>query len=431
MHNWAGNVAFAAARAHRPRTVEETRHLVAASDRLKVLGSGHSFNRIADTSGELVVLDELPRSVEVAADLSTVTVTGSMRYSELARELQAWGLALANLASLPHISVAGSCATGTHGSGDGLRGLASAVTALQLITSDGELLDLGRADGDPDPDPDPDPDDGDRFAGAVVGLGALGVVVGITLAVEPTFQVAQWVYDAVPLDRVADRFDEVFGAAYSVSAFTDWGGDTATVWVKRRTDREGPDHLGSRWLDGRLADGPRHPVPGVPPQHCTRQLGVPGPWHERLPHFRPDFTPSAGEELQSEILLPREAAAEAVAAMRALGPRIAPLLLTSEIRTVAADDLWLSPANGRNSVAVHCTWRPAGEAVSQAIALVEAELLPLGGRPHWGKLFALHPEAVGALYERRDDFHRLMRSLDPRSAFRNDFIAAVFPEAEA
>ncbi|MEY9939003.1 D-arabinono-1,4-lactone oxidase [Streptacidiphilus sp. MAP5-3] len=417
MHNWAGNIAFRATRVHRPRTVDETRHLVAASDRVKVLGSGHSFNHIADTAGELVLLDGLPRGLEVAADLTTVTLTGTMRYTELARELQAQGLALANLASLPHISVAGSCATGTHGSGNGLPGLASAVTALRLITSDGELLDIGRAD------------DRDRFAGTVVSLGALGVVVGLTLAVEPTFEVAQWVYDAVPLDRIADRFDDAFGAAYSVSAFTDWSGDTANVWVKRRTDHEGPAHLGDRWLDGRLADGPRHPVPGVSPRHCTEQLGVPGPWHERLPHFRPDFTPSAGEELQSEILLPREAAPAAVAAMRALGPRIAPLLLTSEIRTVAADDLWLSPANGRDSMAVHFTWRPAEEAVDQAIALVEAELLPLGGRPHWGKLFALHPEAAGALYERRDDFHRLMRGLDPRSAFRNDFIDAVFPQS--
>jgi xylitol oxidase len=414
MHNWAGNIDFSPARVQRPTTVDEVRRIVAATDQVKVLGSGHSFNRIADTKGELLVLDGLPRGVEVATDRRTVTVTGSMRYAELARELQSHGLALANLASLPHISVAGSCATGTHGSGNGLPGLASAVTALRLITSDGELLDLSRAE------------DTDRFAGSVVNLGGLGAVVGLTLAVEPTFEVAQWVYDDVPLDRIADRFDEVFGAAYSVSAFSDWGGDTASVWVKRRTDREGRAHPGERWLDGRLADGPRHPVPGLSPVHCTEQLGLAGPWHERLPHFRPDFTPSAGEELQSEVLLPREAGPAAVAAMRALGPRIAPLLLTSEIRTVAADDLWLSPAYGRDSVAVHCTWRREEEAVRQGIKLIEAQLLPLGGRPHWGKLFGLHPAAATALYERGEDFRRLMTTLDPRGAFRNDFLAAGF-----
>ncbi|MBX7554306.1 FAD-binding protein [Streptomyces sp. NPDC004232] len=413
MHNWAGNIDFRPARVQRPTTVDEARRIIAGAGQVKVLGSGHSFNRIADTPGELLMLDGLPRGLDVSADRRTVTVTGSMRYAQLARELQPHGLALANLASLPHISVAGSCATGTHGSGDGQPGLASAVTALRLITSDGELLDLSRAE------------DPDRFAGSVVGLGALGAVVGLTLAVEPAFEVAQWVYDDVPLDRIADRFDEVFGAAYSVSAFTDWGGDTANVWVKRRTDREGGEHPGKRWLNGRLADGPRHPVPGLSPVHCTEQLGLPGPWHERLPHFRPDFTPSAGDELQSELLLPREAAPAAVAALRALGPRIAPLLLTSEIRTVAADDLWLSPCYGRDSVAVHCTWHPVEEPVRQAITLIEAELLPLGARPHWGKLFALRAEAVGALYERADDFRRLMTALDPRAAFRNDFIAAA------
>ncbi|MEY9878008.1 xylitol oxidase [Streptacidiphilus sp. MAP12-33] len=416
MRNWAGNIVFGATRIHRPRSVDEVCQVVAAADQVKVVGSGHSFNRVADTVGDLVVLDELPRRLEVDADRRTVTVTGGMRYTELARELQAYGLALPNLASLPHISVAGSCATGTHGSGNQLQGLASAVSALRLITSSGELVDLSRAD------------DPDRFAGAVVGLGALGAVVGLTLAVEPAFEVAQWVYDDVPLDRIADGFDEVFGAAYSVSAFTNWAGDTASVWVKRRTDRDDAVHPGRGWLDGRLADAPRHPVPGMSPRHCTEQLGRPGPWHERLPHFRPDFTPSAGEELQSEILLPREAAPEAVAAMRALGPDIAPLLLTSEIRTVAADDLWLSPAYGRDCVAVHCTWRPLTDEVRQAVALIEAELLPLGGRPHWGKLFELRPEAAGALYERGEDFRRLMKSLDPRSAFRNAFVAAAFPE---
>lgn len=414
-HNWAGNVVFEAARIHRPETLDEARRIVAAAEQVKVLGSGHSFNRIADTSGDLLVLDGLPRRLEVAADRRTVTVTGGFRYAELARELQIHGLALANLASLPHISVAGSCATGTHGSGNDLPGLASSVTALRLVTSEGELVDLSPAD------------DPERFAGAVVSLGALGAVVGLTLAVEPAFEVAQWVYDDLPLDRICERFDEVFGAAYSVSAFTDWSRDTASVWLKRRTDREGGAHPGDRWLDGRLADGPRHPVPGLPARHCTEQLGVPGPWHERLPHFRPDFTPSVGEELQSELLLPREAAPDAVAVMRVLGPRIAPLLLTSEIRTVAADDLWLSPGYGRDSVAVHCTWRPEGEAVRRAIGLIEAELLPLGGRPHWGKLFALRPEAAGALYERGADFRQLMKTLDPRAAFRNDFVAAAFP----
>ncbi|WP_406109457.1 FAD-binding protein [Streptomyces sp. NBC_01003] len=414
LRNWAGNVTFGAARVHRPTSEDELCRTVASAEKVRVLGSGHSFNRIVDTDGDLVLLDGLARRVQVSEDRATVSVSAGMRYAEVASALQDRSLALANLASLPHISVAGSCATGTHGSGDSLRGLATAVTGIELIGPDGTRTTLDRAS------------DPDRFPGAVVNLGALGVVVGMTLAVEPAFDVAQWVYDDVPLDRIAEDFDAVFGAAYSVSAFTDWRAETATVWLKRRTDRLPTGTPGGRWMGGLLADGPRHPVPGMPPSSCTEQLGVPGPWHERLPHFRPDFTPSNGEELQSELLLPREAAADAMAALRALGDRIAPVLLVSEIRTVAADDLWLSPSHGRASLALHFTWVRRPDDVLPVIGAIEERLLPLGARPHWGKLTTAAPRTVAALYERAPDFRRLRQELDPAGKFSNAFVTELF-----
>lgn len=414
LRNWAGNVTFGPARVHRPVSEADLRRTVASAEKVRVLGSGHSFNRIADTDGDLVLLDGLARPVRVSEDRATVSVSAGMRYAEVASALQAQGLALANLASLPHISVAGSCATGTHGSGNARQGLASAVTGIELIGPDGTRTTLNRAS------------DPDRFPGAVVNLGALGVVVDMTLAVEPAFDVAQWVYDDVPLDRIAEDFDAVFGAAYSVSAFTDWRADTATVWLKRRTDRLPTGAPEDHWMGGRLADGPRHPVPGMPPAFCTEQLGVPGPWHERLPHFRPDFTPSNGEELQSELLLPREAAADAMAALRALGDRIAPVLLVSEIRTVAADDLWLSPSHGRASLALHFTWVRRPDDVLPVIGAIEERLLPLGARPHWGKLTATAPGTVAALYERAPDFQRLRQELDPAEKFGNAFVTELF-----
>jgi xylitol oxidase len=414
LRNWAGNVTFGAARVHRPASEAELSRTVASAEKVRVLGSGHSFNHIADTDGDLVLLDGLARRVRVSEDRDTVTVSAGMRYAEVASALQERGLALANLASLPHISVAGSCATGTHGSGDSLRGLGTAVTGIELIGPDGTRTTLDRAS------------DPDRFPGAVVNLGALGVVVGMTLAVEPAFDVAQWVYDDVPLDRIAEDFDTVFGAAYSVSAFTDWRAETATVWLKRRTDRLPTGAPGDRWMGGLLADGPRHPVPGMPPSSCTEQLGVPGPWHERLPHFRPEFTPSNGEELQSELLLPREAAADAMAALRALGDRIAPVLLVSEIRTVAADDLWLSPSHGRASLALHFTWVRRPDDVLPVIGAIEERLLPLGARPHWGKLTTAAPRTVAALYERAPDFQRLRQELDPAGKFSNGFVTELF-----
>ncbi|MET7761366.1 FAD-binding protein [Streptomyces sp. NPDC005393] len=413
--NWAGNITFTAARLHRPETLAELRRIVASADRVRALGTGHSFNRIADTDGDLVSLDRLPHRIEIAPDGSTVTIAAGMRYAHVAAPLHAKGYALANLASLPHITVAGACATATHGSGNTQRCLAAAVAGLEIVGPGGEITELRRDTA------------ADRLNGAVVGLGGLGVVTGMTLDIEPAYEVAQWVWTGLPLDRLDDSFEEIFGAAYSVSVFTDWQAGDGVVWLKCRTDRPGPPEPGQPWLGARPADRHHHPVPAMPPLHCTEQLGAPGPWHERLPHFRPDFTPSNGDELQSELLLPREAARDAFAALRGLGDRIAPVVQVSEVRTVAADELWLSPAYGRDSVAFHFTWVPDHEAVIGVVAAMEELLLPLGARPHWGKLTAAAPERITASYERAADFGRLLAEHDPKGTFRNRYLERHFP----
>ncbi|WP_329269265.1 D-arabinono-1,4-lactone oxidase [Streptomyces sp. NBC_01451] len=402
--NWAGNVTFGAARWHRPQSIDELRRLVANSERIRAVGSGHSFSTVADTRGDLVRLDGLPHVIELDTTASAVTVSAGLRYADVILGLERAGFALANLASLPHISIAGSVATGTHGSGDTQRCLAASVRALQLIGPEGDMVELSR-DADPD-----------LFPGSVVALGALGIVTRLTLDIEPSYEMAQSVRVAVPLDEVSAHFDAVSGAAYSVSVFTDWGGDEAQVWLKRRTDRSD-----SGWSGGRPAGQPMNPVPGMPPEFSTRQLDVPGPWCERLPHFRPELTPGAGEELQSEYYLPRAAAPAAIAALRGLGQRLAPALHIAEVRTVRADDLWLSPAHGRDSVTFHFTWVKDLERVRPLIAEVEAALLPLGARPHWGKLTALAPRDIAALYEHIDAFAQLARKHDPSGTFRNDF----------
>ncbi|GJF30436.1 putative xylitol oxidase [Kitasatospora sp. NE20-6] len=408
--NWAGNVAFGAERTHRPRDLDELRRLVAGSARIRALGSGHSFSRVAAAPGDLVLLDGLPATVGVDTHRSTVSVPAGLRYAELAVALHRAGLALGNLASLPHISVAGSVATGTHGSGDARRCLAAAVTGLQLVGPEGDLVELDRATAP------------DTFAGSVVALGALGVVTRLTLEVEPAYAMAQRVRVAVPLTEVADRFDAVLGAADSVSVFTDWRSPEAQVWLKRRTDGSGSS---SGWEGGRAADRPLNPVPGMPPEHSTEQLDVPGPWFERLPHFRPELTPGAGEELQSEYYLPREAAPAAFEALRGIGDLVAPALHIAEVRTVAADDLWLSPAYGRSTATFHFTWVRDAAAVAPVIAAVEERLIPLGARPHWGKLTGLAPGGLAARYEQAGEFGRLARKLDPAGKFRNAFLDAL------
>ncbi|WP_228560083.1 D-arabinono-1,4-lactone oxidase [Catenulispora pinisilvae] len=425
IRNWAGNVEFRPVRSHHPGSLDELRSLIAEAASVRVLGTGHSFNRLADTAGDLVTLDRLPPQVQVDSDARTATVTAGMRLAELASRLHAAGFALAALPSLPHISLAGACATGTHGSGDGNQGLAGLVRGMQFVGPSGDVVELTRGDltrGDLTRGESPD------FDGAVVGLGALGAVTRMTVDVVPTFDVAQYVYQAVPLQEVITRLDEVFSAAYSVSVFTGWRGE-ASVWLKVKVSPDGtqPRRPGSDWLGGRLADRPAHPIPGMATENCTEQLGIPGPWHERLPHFRPDFTPSAGAELQSEFFVPRSRAAEAIAAVRDLGPLIAPVVQISEFRTVAADDLWLSPAHHRDSLTIHFTWLPDRSAVEPALAEVERVLLPLGARPHWGKVFLGGPKAALATYDKAADFQALLDRHDPDGKFRNTFVRSLFP----
>ncbi|MET8471405.1 D-arabinono-1,4-lactone oxidase [Streptomyces sp. NPDC006422] len=403
--NWARNITFSADRLHRPAGLDALRAVVAGSGHIRVLGSGHSFNRIADVDAErggaLVSLVDLPHRIDVDTAARTVRVGGGVRYAELAAELHARGLALPNMASLPHISVAGSVATGTHGSGNGNRSLAESVRAVELLTGDGELVTLARGDA--------------GFEGAVVSLGALGVVLSLTLDAEPSFDVAQHVFRELPFEGL--DFDAVSSAAYSVSLFTGWGGPRFDqVWVKQRV----PEPVRFPWAEP--AEEARHPVPGMDAVHCTEQFGAPGPWHERLPHFRAGFTPSSGDELQSEYLLPREHAVAALAALDAVRDRLAPVVQVCEVRTVAADTQWLSPAYGRDTVAFHFTWVADTARVLPVVSLVEDRLREFAPRPHWGKVFTTPPARIAERYPHAADFVALAERLDPEGKFSNAFV---------
>jgi xylitol oxidase len=409
--NWAGNVTFGAARIHHPASVGELQALVAREDKIRALGTAHSFSDIADSPGSQVSVAGLPDGLDIDSAAATAKVPAGMRYAELGARLDRQGWALPNLGSLPHISVAGACATGTHGSGIRNGNLATAVRAVELVTAAGDLVTLSRDA------------DSDCFGGAVVALGALGVVVSLTLDLVPSFTVAQRVFEWLPLDVVGDHFSEVAGGGYSVSLFTNWSAERFQVWFKRRTDDPAAPVSDAGWFTAPPADGPRHPIPGLPGDECTEQLGVPGPWFERLPHFRPAFTPSAGDEIQTEYLLPVQAAVPALHALARIRDRIHPVLQVCEIRTVAADQMWLSPSYRRDTVALHFTWVADVAAVLPVVALVEAEFEPLRPRPHWGKVFSLPPEVVRAEYPRLADFCALAARYDPAGKFGNAFTA--------
>jgi xylitol oxidase len=401
--NWAGTYAYSAKRLHRPSTLEEVREVVAGAERIRVLGSRHSFSDIAD-SPELVSLDALAADVVVDRAAGTVSFGAAVTYGQLAQALQREGLALHNMASLPHISVAGAVATATHGSGDRNGNLATAVAALELVTSDGEVVAVRR--GDPD------------FAGVVVGLGALGAVTRISLDVQPAYQVRQRVFEGLGWDALLEHFDAVMSSGDSVSVFTRWGDATDQVWIKSRDTGE-PETVRSDLFGALAATVDRHPILGLDAVSCSPQLGVPGLWSDRLAHFRLGYTPSQGEEIQSEYFVARRHACAAIDALRSVRDSVQPLLLVGEIRTVAADELWLSHQYGQDTVAFHFTWKREPEAVKRTLARIEPALAPFAARPHWGKLFLAQAPAVAPHYERLPDFIRLAERLDPRGAFRN------------
>lgn len=402
--NWSGSHHYAATELYAPQTLEELRSLVAdARGTLRVLATRHTFSAIGDADG-LISLERLTHghAIEIDAAAGTATVGAAVTYAELAAALNAHGLALENMASLPHISVAGAIATATHGSGTELGNLATSVRGLELVSGEGEPLRLTGEDP--------------RLEGAAVHLGALGVVTSVTLALLPYYELRQDVYLDLEWEALDEHFDAVMGAGRSVSVFHDFGDRTREVWVKGDAEREAPGDL----YGAARAREPRNPVPGGPPENATAQLGSLGPWSERLPHFRSGFTPSAGEEIQSEWFVAREDGLAAVQALRPLGPRIREVLQIAELRVIAADELWMSPQYGRDTAALHFTWRLDPDPVARVCAEIERALAPLSARPHWGKLFS--PGRVPWTPERLAEFLTLRDELDPAGRFANRWL---------
>jgi xylitol oxidase len=407
--NWAGNYMYGARQIHQPQTVEQIQELVYRSNKVKALGTRHSFNDIADSAGELISLKQFDKIIHLDREHHTVTVEAGVRYGELCRWLDREGFALHNLASLPHISIAGACVTATHGSGDRLGNLATAVSGMELVTANGELIALTRGTK--------------NFNGAVVNLGGLGIITRVSLDISPGFQMQQYVYENLPLPQLKNHYDELTARGYSVSLFTDWSrGIINQVWLKRLSPEGASIRAEPQLFGAQLAKVHLHPIPALSAENCTEQMGVRGPWFERLPHFRLEFTPSSGEELQSEYILPRQHAITAFQAVDELREYVAPLLQISEIRTIAADQLWMSPSYQRDCIAIHFTWKKDWESVRQVLPMLEDSLAQFDARPHWGKLFTIPPGHLQPLFGKLPEFRQLLQHYDPQGKFRNAFL---------
>ncbi len=409
--NWAGNLEYSTDNLHTAKSPDEIPAFVKSQSKLKVLGSRHCFNNIADSKDAFLSLKPLDQIISLDANARTVTVDAGITYGQLAPLLDTNGFALHNLASLPHISVAGACTTATHGSGEKNGNLATAVSALEIVTASGDVVKLSRKE------------DPNFFQGAVVGLGSLGVITKITLDIQPTYQMRQYVYENLSFAAMKDHFDAIQASAYSVSLFTDWQNHNfSEVWLKSRTEKGHAFNAKPEFFGAKLATKNLHPIAELSAENCTEQMGVLGPWYERLPHFRMGFTPSAGKELQSEYFVPRHHAVEAILAVERLRDQITPPLLITEIRAIAADDLWMSPCYQQPCVTIHFTWKQDWPAVSQLLPVIERELAPFHARPHWGKLFTMSTQQLHSSYKKLPEFIALAKKFDPSGKFRNDFL---------
>ena len=408
--NWAGNYAYRAPIVQ-AGSIDDVQALVRAGGRIRALGTRHSFNDLPDTDGTLVSVTGIDPGFVLDEEARTVEVGAGTRYGILARWLHERGWALHNLGSLPHISVGGATATGTHGSGDRNGVLTTAIRAIEYVDATGELVRVAIG--------------GDDFAGRAVGLGAYGIVVRLTLAVQPAYRVRQDVYTDLRWDAALEDLPAMTGAGYSVSLFTRWGGDGAgQLWVKTLLDRDDApvvdDLLGARRM---LTSA--NSIGDAIADNLTEQGGVPGPWLERLPHFRLDATPSNGDEIQSEYFVAPADAADALRAVRTLADRIAPHLLVSELRTAAPDDLWLCGAYERGLFAVHFTWANEPEAVLGVLPEIESALSDFAVRPHWGKVHTLGREDLEPTVPRLADARALYERLDPEGVFTNAYLERV------
>lgn len=410
LKNWAGNLEYSTGNVHYPSTVEGVQQLIKKYDKLKALGSRHSFNTIADSKANQLSLDKLNKLVSLNKEANTVTVEAGMKYGELAPYLHQQGYALHNLASLPHISIAGAIATATHGSGVTNGNLSTAVSAIEFVNAAGDIVTISKQKNP------------DQFNGVVVGLGALGVVTKVTLDLLPAFDMKQVVYRNLPMDALKDNFAAIQAAGYSVSLFTDWKNKNINeVWVKRKVDAANtaaPAEL----FGAKLAEKNLHPIETESAVNCTDQMDVPAPWFERMPHFKMGFKPSAGKELQAEYFVPIEHAYDAIMAMETLHEKITPHLFISEIRTIQADEFWMSPCYKQTCVALHTTWKQEIPEVMALLPLVEAQLAPFNAKPHWAKLFTIAPHTLQSRYAQLNQFKELVKQHDPNGKFRNEFL---------
>ncbi|WP_086734596.1 D-arabinono-1,4-lactone oxidase [Streptomyces glaucescens] len=423
--NWGGNVAARPAREVTPATVEELAAAVlrAAEDGLpvKAVGTGHSFTSIAATGGVLIRPELLTGIRDIDREAGTVTVLAGTPLKRLNLALAREGLSLTNMGDIMEQTVAGATSTGTHGTGRDSGSIAAQITALEMVTADGSVLTCS-AEENPE-----------VFAAARIGLGALGIVTAITLAVEPVFLLHAR-EEPMPLDRVLAEFDELWAENEHFEFY--WFPHTGSTTTKRNNRSAGPERpvspLKGWFEDEFLSNGVfqaaswvgRAAPAAIPAIARISSKALSARSYTDIP-YKVFTSPRRVRFVEMEYAVPREAVVDTLRELKAMVDR-SPLRISFpvEVRTAPADDITLSTASGRDSayIAVHMF---RGTPYQRYFTAAERIFTAHEGRPHWGKVHTRDAEYFAGVYPRFGEFTALRDRLDPERRFRNDYLRRV------
>jgi FAD-linked oxidoreductase len=426
--NWSGSVRCRPASIARPRTLDELRRIVtaAAADGatagLRVAGSGHSFTPLAATEGTLVSLEHAAGVVSTDKEARVADVLAGTTLRRLGPELAAAGLAMENLGDIDAQALAGALATGTHGTGAGLGSLSTQIAGLRLVLADGDVLDLSPVG------------DADLFKAAQVSLGALGVVWQVRLRLVPVFRL-RYVRRNMDLEDCLARLPELREHRHFELYWFPFTARAATKTMDETTEPSTAGGFG-RWFDdivlengafGLLSEACRL-VPSLCAPVSRLSAAVVSEGSRIGASYRVFATPRHVRFQEMEYAVAADRGPDCLREIRRFVDEKKPAVhFPVEFRLVKADDIWLSPAFGRDSVyiAVHMY---RGMPYRAYFDGVEAIFRNHGGRPHWGKMHTRTAAELEALYPEWGRFHEVRRRLDPRGVFLNPYLRGLFGE---
>lgn len=397
LHNWGGNFNYSTQNIQYPRSVAEVQQIVKNAGKLRVVGSRHSFSKIADSECTMLSTIGLNKIIGINGSIPSVTVQGGLTYTDLLTSLNTAGFALPNLASLAEISVGGAASTNAHGTGVANQALANHIRSMEIVLANGSLLTIGPNDP--------------RLKGMAAGLGAFGVVTQLELKLVPAFNITTYTYVNMPVQNSYENFAALQNMGFGVllvNMFT-----APDAWniaiVYARSDANNTAMLTSNLFGGTLVS--QTTQPSYLALLSIAQIGLSG---------------VDGNEIQTEYFVPISKAVEAIKAVTAVAnsTNIFPSLATAfVIRTIASDDLWMSEYYGNDTmVAIHFSWQNNVTAVEAVLPQLERAMIPYGARPHWGKMFTMEPEDFLPHYPKVNEFKKLAEQLDPKGKFRNEFL---------